>query len=90
MKVASVRTYVGTWLALMALFVLTLASSFVPLGGFNTALNVAIAVAKAALVAILFMKLRMSSALVRLAALAGVAWLMILIGLSLTDVLSRR
>lgn len=89
MKVASLRTYLGTWLALMALFVLTLVSSFVPLGGFNTALNVAIAVAKAALVAVIFMKLRMSSALVRLAALAGVAWLMILIGLSLTDVLSR-
>ena len=89
MKVASLRSYLGTWLALMALFLLTLASSFVPLGGFNTALNVAIAVAKAALVAIIFMKLRISSALVRLAALAGVAWLMILVGLSLTDVLSR-
>ena len=89
MKVASLRTYFGTWLALMGLFALTLASSFVPLGGFNTALNVAIAVAKAGLVAVIFMKLRMSSALVRLAAVAGVAWLMILIGLSLTDVLSR-
>jgi cytochrome c oxidase subunit 4 len=89
MKVTSIRTYIGTWLALMLLFALTLGSSFIPLGGFNTAVNVAIAVAKAALVAIIFMKLRMSSALVRLAAVAGVAWLMILIGLSLTDVLSR-
>lgn len=89
MKTASLRVYVGTWVALMVLFALTLGSSFVPLHGFNTALNVAIAVAKAALVAIIFMRLRASSALVRLVALAGVVWLLILIGLSLTDVLSR-
>jgi cytochrome c oxidase subunit 4 len=89
MKAASLRIYIGTWVALMVLFALTLASSFVPLHGFNTAVNVAIAVAKAALVALIFMRLRTSTALVRLAALAGLAWLLILIGLSLTDFLSR-
>ena len=89
MKVASVRAYVGNWLALMVLFGLTLASSFVPLHGFNTVLNVSIAVAKAALIALIFMRLKVSGPLVRLFALAGVVWLMILIGLSLTDLLSR-
>ena len=89
MKAASLGVYIGTWLGLMALFALTLASSFIPLHGFNTAVNVAIAAAKAALVALIFMRLRTSSALVRLAALAGLLWLLILIGLSFTDVLTR-
>jgi cytochrome c oxidase subunit 4 len=89
MKVASLRAYIGTWAALMVLFALTLGSSFVPLHGFNAIVNVVIAIAKAALVAVIFMKLRTGTALVRLVALAGVAWLLILIGLSLTDFLSR-
>jgi cytochrome c oxidase subunit IV len=89
MKVASVRAYVGNWIALMVLFGLTLGSSFIPLHGFNTAMNVSIAVAKAALVALIFMRLKVSTPLVRLFAVAGVAWLMILIGLSLTDLLNR-
>jgi cytochrome c oxidase subunit 4 len=89
MRAASLRVYISTWIGLMVLFALTLASSFVPLHGFNTAVNVAIAVAKAALVALIFMRLRTSSALVRLAALAGLVWLLILIGLSFTDVLTR-
>jgi cytochrome c oxidase subunit 4 len=89
MKVASIRAYVGTWVALMVLFALTLASSFVPLHGFNAAVNVAIAVGKAALVAVIFMRLRTGTPLVRLVAIAGVVWLLILIGLSLTDFLTR-
>lgn len=89
MKPASLRVYVGTWVALMLLFATTLGSSFVPLHGFNTTVNVAIAVIKAGLVAIIFMQLRASTALVRLVAAAGIVWLMILIGLSLTDILSR-
>jgi cytochrome c oxidase subunit 4 len=89
MRAASLRVYISTWIGLMVLFALTLASSFVPLHGFNTAVNVAIAVAKAALVALIFMRLRTSSALVRLAALAGLVWLLILIGLSFTDLLTR-
>ena len=89
MTPASLRTYIGTWIALMVLLALTLGSSFVPLHGFNTTVNVAIALVKATLVAGVFMRLRTSSALVRLAALAGVMWLLILIGLSFTDLLIR-
>ena len=89
MKVASVRVYVGTWVAVMVLFALTLVSSFVPLHGFNAVVNVAIAVAKAALVGVIFMRLRTGTPLVRLVAVAGVVWLLILMCLSLTDFLTR-
>jgi caa(3)-type oxidase subunit IV len=48
-----------------------------------------IACAKAALVAVFFMRLRSSDALTRLAVAAAVLWILILITLGLTDVLTR-
>jgi cytochrome c oxidase subunit 4 len=83
------KTYLGVWGALLALLALTLGSSYVSLGGFNGTLNLAIAAAKAALVALFFMKLRKSDTLVRFAAGIGVVWFLILVGLSLTDFLAR-
>jgi cytochrome c oxidase subunit 4 len=83
------RLYFGVWAALMVLLVSTVGSSFVPLGGWNTAINLVIAALKALLVAVFFMHLRDSSPLVRLVALVGVVWLCILVGLSLTDVIAR-
>lgn len=77
------------WVALLALLALTTASSFLPLRGWNFAINMAIACAKASLVAWVFMKLRTSAPLVRLVAAAAIVWIAILIGLSLTDLLTR-
>jgi cytochrome c oxidase subunit 4 len=79
----------GVWAALLALLALTLGSSYVPLAGFNMTVNLAVACAKATLVALFFMKLRASDALVRFAAGIGVVWFLILVGLSLTDFLTR-
>jgi cytochrome c oxidase subunit IV len=87
--VKPLSTYVLVWVALLVLLALTLASSYIPLHGFNAAVNLAIACVKAALVAVFFMRLRWSHPLIRLVAAAGVIWLLILIGLSLTDVLTR-
>jgi cytochrome c oxidase subunit 4 len=90
MKPAAISTYVKVWVALIVLLALTLASSYVPLKGFNTTLNLAVACAKAALVALFFMRLRVSDATVRLAAAIGVVWFLILVSLSLTDFLARN
>ncbi|TGT75381.1 hypothetical protein EN802_07655 [bacterium M00.F.Ca.ET.159.01.1.1] len=54
---------------------------FVDLGGFNVALNLAIAAAKAILIAMLFMHL--TGMLPRLAVAATGLWLVILFGLTL-------
>ena len=83
--VASARTYVLVWAALIVLLLLTLGSAYMPLGRFNTAINLAIAAAKALLVAFFFMHLRSAHHMLRIAATAGFFWLAILIGLSLTD-----
>ena len=43
-------TYVLTWLALMAFLALTLASSYLPMGAWNSVANLAISCAKALLI----------------------------------------
>jgi cytochrome c oxidase subunit 4 len=83
------KAYLGVWAALLGLLALTLGSSYVSLGGFNTTVNLAVACAKAALVALFFMKLRTSGTLVRFAAGIGVVWFLILVGLSATDFFTR-
>jgi cytochrome c oxidase subunit 4 len=85
----AVRTYVSVWAALLALLGTTVGSSFVPLGVWNSSINILIAVVKTLLVAVFFMHLRSSSTLIRLVAIVGVAWFSILIGLSLADFLTR-
>jgi cytochrome c oxidase subunit 4 len=83
------RTYVLIWVALISLLLFTLGSAFLPLGGLNSALNLAIAAAKAFLVMFFFMHLRSAHYALRIAAAVGFFWLAILIGLSLTDLLAR-
>jgi cytochrome c oxidase subunit 4 len=82
---AKSRTCVLAWVALLALLLVTLGSAYVPLGRLNAANNLAIAAAKALLVAFFFMHLRSAHPMLRIAATAGCFWLAILIGLSLTD-----
>jgi len=77
------------WLALLVLLGLTVGSAYIPLGALNSPLNLSIAAIKAALIAIFFMHLRQSSPLVRLAAAAGLFWLIFLFTLTFSDYLSR-
>jgi cytochrome c oxidase subunit 4 len=78
-------SYVLTWIALMLLLAATLGSSFVPLGPWNTVINLGISCAKALLVALFFMQLKSAPALLRLAALTGLALVALLFGLSWAD-----
>ena len=65
------------------LLALTVGSSFIDLGGFNATLNLAIAAAKAAIIATVFMHLATSDTLPRLVVAAAGLWLLILFGLTL-------
>ena len=87
--VAAAGTYVLVWVGLLVLLALTLGSAYLPLGWLNGVVNLAIAVAKALLVMTFFMHLRSSHYVLRIAAAAGFFWLAILIGLSLSDFLTR-
>lgn len=78
------------WLALLVLLGITFGVAHLPLGGFNVVVGLSIAGIKVALVIVIFMGLGHSAALLRLAAAAGVFWLVILFTLTLTDVLASR
>ena len=73
------------WAALMLLLAVTTASAFVPLAGFNLAVSLGIALAKALIVLLFFMELRASPGLVRAFAAAGFFWLLIMIVLTGAD-----
>ena len=89
MKALALRSHLLVWLALLSLLALTAGSSLLPLGRFNLVSNLAIAVAKAALVLYFFMRIGKSRPIVRVAAAAGIVWLALLCGLALSDVLFR-
>jgi len=88
------KTYLLVFAALLALTALTVAAAYVDLGGghlhyLNAVAAISIAVAKALLVILYFMHLRYGSRLAGVFVAAGVFWLLILIVLVLSDVLTR-
>jgi cytochrome c oxidase subunit 4 len=77
------------YLACLGLLAATIGVAHLELGALNPVLNLSIAAAKAFLIAWFFMHVREASPLVRLAAFAGLLWLVTLFGLSLADWLTR-
>jgi|SRR5437016_2579848 len=88
-KVVQPKVYLGTCAALLVLLALTWTMAYVDLGPFNLIMALAIAITKALLIALFFMHIKGGSRVLRLAAVAGVMWLLILISLTLTDYISR-
>jgi cytochrome c oxidase subunit IV len=88
--VTSVKTYVLIFVALMVLTALTVMAANFDLGWANNVVALTIAVTKAVLVVLFFMHVRYSTRLTALTALAGVFWLAILIGITLSDYLTRE
>jgi cytochrome c oxidase subunit 4 len=84
------RTYYLVFAALIALTILTVFVSFLELGTWHTTVGVLIGVVKASLVVLFFMHLLHSSKASWLAVLAGLFWMAILMGLTLTDYLTRQ
>jgi len=83
------RPLVLTWLALLILLCISAASAWVPLGWVNSAISLAIAVIKALLVLVVFMRLRRAHSLVRLAAATGLCTLVLLFTLAGADYATR-
>lgn len=76
-------------IALLVLLCLTAGSAFIAMGTFNAVANLGIAVAKALLVMIFYMRLKTDSPLLHMVAAIGFVWLALLIAFSLGDVLTR-
>ena len=78
------------WAALLALMLASLGSAYLDLGLGNLAAGLAIAFVKAAIVLWLFMRLRASTATVRLVAATALATLLLLFALGSVDYATRR
>ena len=87
--VISPGPYIAVFLALMVLTAITVWVAFIDLGTLNDIVAMAIAVTKACLVILYFMHVRYSSRMSRVTIAAGFVWLAIMIGITLTDYLSR-
>jgi cytochrome c oxidase subunit IV len=81
--------YFGVFTVLMLLTALTVWAAFQHLGVWNTPVALTIAVAKALLVALIFMHLRYSPRLTGLVVASSVVWLAILIVITVSDYLTR-
>ena len=87
--VVPVRIYLIIFVTLLVLTGVTTAVAYVNLGPLNVVVMLVIAFFKASLVILYFMHVRFTSRLTQVAAVSGFAWLAILIGLTLSDVLTR-
>ena len=89
-RAPTIREYLGVYIALMVLLIVTVGASFIDLGRINTALALTIAVVKALLIVLIFMHVRYQPRLMWFFAGAGFLWLGILITLSNSDYLTRN
>jgi cytochrome c oxidase subunit 4 len=87
--IAPVSRYLWILAALLALLALTAGSALLRLGSLNTVLNLAISIAKTALVMSVFMHSTEGRRLTFLVSLLGFIWLAILICFALSDFVTR-
>ena len=83
------KTYVKTFVALMGLLVLTVGANLVNLGPFAVVVALGIAIAKAALIFLIFMEVRYSHPMTWLFAAAAFVWLLFMLVMSMTDYTTR-
>lgn len=83
------RTYLLVYLGLILLLAATVGAAFLDLGILNLIITLVIASIKAMLVILYFMHVRESEPATKLFVIAGFIWLAILMGLTLTDYLTR-
>jgi cytochrome c oxidase subunit 4 len=83
------KQYAMVFAILMLLTLATTAIGMIDLGRLNVVVALVIATIKALLVVLFFMHIYWSSKLNKLVVVSGVAWLALLLWLTLTDVFSR-
>ncbi len=88
--VTSSGIYIGTFIALMVLLIATTGLAYIDFGALNLPIALTISVAKTLLIILFFMEVRHASRLTWLFAGAGFFWLMILLGLAMSDYATRH
>jgi cytochrome c oxidase subunit IV len=88
--IATVKSYVGIFLALMVLTTITVLVAYVNLGQLNKVVALGIATFKATLVVLYFMHVKYSSRLTKLVVVSGFFFLLLLLSLTMVDYGSRE
>jgi cytochrome c oxidase subunit 4 len=83
------KVYLKIFGLLIGLTAVTVIAAFINLGPLNTPVALLIAIIKATFVLLFFMHLKFSSQLNKVIAVAGLLWLIVLIGFTLSDFLTR-
>ena len=79
----------GIWLALLALVAISFVSAFIPMGAFNSVVSYGVAIIKTTLVVWIFMHMKSSPPLIRIAGAASLFWFFVLFALTWADFLTR-
>ena len=87
--IVSPKVYLAIFAALLVLTALTVAASFVEMGIFNPIVALAIAVVKSTLVVLFFMHVKYSTKLTKLTVGAGLFTFIVLVGMTLSDYITR-
>ena len=88
--IVPVPVYIGVFLALIVGTIITTLVAYVDLGPLNIVVALLVAVCKATLVILFFMHVKYSPRLTKLVVIAGVFWLIILLTITETDLLTRH
>ena len=86
---SAIVTFTGTWVILLLLCAFNWWSAYLPLGRAHAFLPIGVAACQALLIAIVFMKLARGRRVKWLFAGVGFYWLLIMIGLSAADYMTR-
>jgi|SRR6187397_755531 cytochrome c oxidase subunit 4 len=87
--ITPISTYLITWISLFILTGFTVYVASQDFGAMNTPVALTVAVIKATLVVWFFMGLRYNTPLIKVTAVAGFLWLMIMFGITMSDYISR-
>ena len=87
--IVPLKIYYGIFGILMVLTGVTVGVAYIDLGRWNTVAAIAIACFKAMIVVLYFMHVKYSTRLIKLTVIAGLYWMVILLGLTLSDYLTR-
>jgi len=88
--IVPVPVYLGVFLALIVGTIVTTLVAYVDLGPFNIVVALFVAICKATLVILFFMHVKYSPKLTKLVVIAGIFWLIILLTITETDLLTRH
>ena len=87
--IVPIKTYAAICATLLLLTFVTYRVALVNLGPLNVVVAIVIACIKAALVVLFFMHAAYAPRLTRLVILAGICWMLLLLGLTMADYLTR-